>query len=233
MSNGWESYIELENLPTQLEFPDQFKNKISYDTQRKRLVFKGLMCEEEKGKLLSLSQDGEYQNAIKKLFTISRKVKLSCVNRDDVYDLKNPAYVVKDVVGGGCVVAWNGEFERLTNFTPSDIDYKFCHQLFRGLFQHKQTKKWLEVCYEGCDLRREGKPGVVRNLWINSKDQRGGDIKRLVDVYIFPFETEDEGKINKYTLHILIDKEASRSLSYFDSDIQEKGGIIVQECGKN
>lgn len=161
-----------------------------------------------------------------------------------VNDVNNPAYVVKEIIRekekdgvvlGGCVVYWNEGFERITNFTPSDIDYKYCHDLFRGVRSHQLderdeiTKKkktiWFEVCYECCEYRRVTEPRIIKDFWINCKDTRGGDTKKCVDVHIFPFDTGE----NKYTLHILINKPGVHSLSYFDKMVQEDKGIKVRE----
>ncbi|RLF32343.1 MAG: hypothetical protein DRN07_05220, partial [Thermoplasmata archaeon] len=66
------AYIEnsekLDKLPSGLKFPDSLKDKISYDAQRKLLIFRGVMSKEEKKNLLGLSEDKAYQKAIERLF---------------------------------------------------------------------------------------------------------------------------------------------------------------------
>lgn len=127
----------------------------------------------------------------------------------DVHDIKNPAYVVANK--NKHVVAWNEEFERLTNFSPYDIaPPKECYQLFEGVWEKKE---FLQICSVNCTIRtlESGRAGVIRNLWINSRDNRDQSIKRKVDVYIFLFEENQE----KFTLHILSDKGEVHSNSYF------------------
>lgn len=129
--------------------------------------------------------------------------------QEDVHDLKNPAYVVREGEPGGCVVEWNEEFRILTNFRPSDIDDKYCHQLMCGV---QECEKGLqELCKPNCPVRGKEQPSVCRDLWINSKDQAGKDIKKKVDIYIFPFHEENV----KYALHILFDKNHTHSYVYF------------------
>lgn len=153
-------------------------------------------------------------------------VKVDKIAKEDVHNLKNPAYVVKEIsesdregrriVVGSYVVAWNEEFEKLTNFMPSEISHKQCHELFRGL-QECETNGWCEVCKKECAIREQSGPAAIRHVWFNSKDQKGENIKRLVDVYIFPFGPE--GQVNKFTLHVITDRKVIRPLSYFDTQV--------------
>lgn len=143
------------------------------------------------------------------------------IHEDDVFKILNPTYVVKaKSQERGCVVAWNEEFERLTNFTPYDIDNNSCDVLFEGGIL-TSDKKWKLKCNEWCEIRNkfETKPNesptVIKEFWINSKDQRGSDIKRRVDIFIFPFKRED----NIFTLHILLDTEIAHDRGYFDQNI--------------
>lgn len=151
------------------------------------------------------------------------------IKENDVYKIQNPAYVVKaklkkegkeeeekekEEKERGCVVAWNEEFERLTNFTPSDIDYKWCDRLFDGCWENN----WQQICIGDCPIRGMDHPVVIRDFWINSKDQRGGDIKRRVDVFVFPFKREQ----NIFTLHILLDTEIAHDYQYFLKDIAKR-----------
>lgn len=147
-----------------------------------------------------------------------------------VQDIKTPAYVVKTVEGGkrGCVVEWNEQFERLTNFTPSEIDYKFCHELFRGIKYGSPQQGWVDICCENCNLRGREKPCAAKDLWINCKDQRGGEIKKLMDVYIFPFEEEN----NKFTLHILIDRLRAHSITYFEQNYKKEYDSYMKNRAK-
>ena len=54
--------LSLENLP------EYIKKKTHYDNSQQLLVVQGVMSEEEKDKLLSLSQEEQYKSAIKALF---------------------------------------------------------------------------------------------------------------------------------------------------------------------
>lgn len=129
--------------------------------------------------------------------------------QEDVHDLKNPAYVVLERDSGGCVVEWNEEFRILTNFRPSDIDDKYCYELMCGVRECEDRLQ--ELCEPNCPVRDKCQSSVCRDLWINSKDQDGKDIKKKVDIYIFPFEQENQ----KYALHILFDKNHTHSYVYF------------------
>lgn len=78
---------KLENLPEGIQFPDSIKNKISYDADKRLLIFKGIMSKEEKNLLLALSQDVWYKRAIKSLFGRAR-------NNNETY---SHHYPVKDL----------------------------------------------------------------------------------------------------------------------------------------
>jgi len=59
---------KLENLPQRIEFPNSLQDKIRWDADRKCLIFKGIMSEEEKHGLLELSPNNLYKEAIEALF---------------------------------------------------------------------------------------------------------------------------------------------------------------------
>jgi len=63
---------ELENLPDQIIFPQNVK--IKYDSQKKRLSFKGAMSDDERILLVELSDDNLYQIAINTIYQKSRKL---------------------------------------------------------------------------------------------------------------------------------------------------------------
>lgn len=73
----------------------------------------------------------------------------------------------------------------------------------------------LEV--RGKNVKNREESCVIRNLWINSKV---GDIeiKRLVDVIIFPFDKEG----NRFTLHILMDRRKAELRKDFNEMIHRK-----------
>ncbi|MFN3467893.1 MAG: hypothetical protein ACK4WF_09375 [Candidatus Brocadiales bacterium] len=117
-------------------------------------------------------------------------VKVEKFKEEDVYDIKSPAYVVKEIsesdrggrriVVGSYVVAWNEEFERLTNFPSPEISHKSCFELFRGI-QECDTDKWCAVCKKECVIREQFGPNVLRRTWFDSRGPRGEVIKRLVE----------------------------------------------------
>ncbi|MBE9570247.1 MAG: S8 family peptidase [Proteobacteria bacterium] len=64
---------KLEILPEGMKFPNLLKDKIQYDADKKRLIFEGVMSQEEKDELLKLSPDYQYQKAVEALFQNSQK----------------------------------------------------------------------------------------------------------------------------------------------------------------
>lgn len=158
---------------------------------------------------------------------IETTLKYDRVRQEDVEEIESPAYVVKEPKkkqggeedGSGCIVEWNEAFENLTNFVLTDIDNKPCYKLIEAVQQRTDTKTYVSLCLRACRFRtgndREKSPVSLRNVWINSKDRKGNDIKRLVDILIFPFETDD----NIFALHILFDKKRRHEKQYFENDI--------------
>ena len=63
--------VPLEHLPEEIDFknlPDpRLAQKITYDAERRLLIFNGIMTAEEKTALKNLSSDQDYQNAIEDL----------------------------------------------------------------------------------------------------------------------------------------------------------------------
>lgn len=66
---------KLEQLPSNIKFPDAFNDKIHYDLSSKMLSFSGSMAVEEKEALLKLSSDGPFKKAVEKLFQKSQEFK--------------------------------------------------------------------------------------------------------------------------------------------------------------
>ncbi len=139
---------------------------------------------------------------------------------EDVYDIVNPAYVVKkvekskdDKEGGkyrGCIISWNEKFAETTNFKPEQIDNGSCHKLFEG-YRWQEDNKYVKVCKPDCDYYKMGtqRAEVLRNVWIKSKDKARNDIWHNVDIYIFPFVSkcsECNNVLNFFALHLLIDR---------------------------
>lgn len=67
--------VKLEALPEGVIFPDNLKDKISYNPDEKVLMFKGTMTPQQKEELMKLSDDPAYQKAINLLFLSSNKEK--------------------------------------------------------------------------------------------------------------------------------------------------------------
>lgn len=83
----------LKNLPSEAKFPDNLKEKISYDADRKLLIFEGVMSEDEKDELLGISQADSYRESIEALFQRSqittkreKKAKLSLRGSRDILE---------------------------------------------------------------------------------------------------------------------------------------------------
>ncbi|MEE9515016.1 MAG: hypothetical protein V3V54_03205 [Candidatus Brocadiales bacterium] len=67
-----ETCERLEKLPKDaVEFPGSLGRRIRYDKQRKLLVLKGILKQEDRDELLSMSKDVPYQKAVGRLYTYS------------------------------------------------------------------------------------------------------------------------------------------------------------------
>jgi hypothetical protein len=167
--------------------------------------------------------------------------KSSSVRQSDVHEINNPAYVVKAVNEGGCIVEWNQQFEQLTGFRPEELDVKYCYQLIDAFeeFQDEGTNYVVElgteqlpdnadkkftnrrfckaVCKKKCryrpnDISKLLPTEVVRDIWIRAKDDGHKDIRKLVDIYVFPFKDDSN---HAYALHVIFDRGQSHSEKYF------------------
>lgn len=70
---GKETFARLDELPKEVDFkkedfPKTLKGKIYYDSNKKQLIFKGVMKEEEKQQLLVLSSEGQWHQATEAIF---------------------------------------------------------------------------------------------------------------------------------------------------------------------
>ena len=68
-----EAYENLQNLPHGTKFPNHLKDKTRYDADKKQLIMREDVNEREKEELLKLSTDGQYNDAVKKLFSKTSK----------------------------------------------------------------------------------------------------------------------------------------------------------------
>lgn len=68
----WNYNIEvsekLDKLPAKLVFPPDLQKRIKYDSEKKLLIFKGVMRRDKRDILLALSQEEEYKKAVEGLF---------------------------------------------------------------------------------------------------------------------------------------------------------------------
>jgi peptidoglycan hydrolase-like protein with peptidoglycan-binding domain len=71
-----ESFAELKQLPQGLQFPASLADKVSYNADDQLLIFKGVMSNEERELLLSLSSEPNYQEAVERLFENSQRLAL-------------------------------------------------------------------------------------------------------------------------------------------------------------
>jgi spermidine synthase/cytochrome c-type biogenesis protein CcmH/NrfG len=75
--------IDMEKLPPGVSFPSQDGNsRVWYDAKQRRLFYKGVMEEEERTKLMKLSDDRDYRGKIDKLFRNARHSRHSSVLED-------------------------------------------------------------------------------------------------------------------------------------------------------
>lgn len=63
-----ENSVRLDRLPDGLRFPEDLKDRISYDASRQQLVFRGFMSKVTFDRLERLSADLDYQRGIEALF---------------------------------------------------------------------------------------------------------------------------------------------------------------------
>jgi predicted membrane-bound spermidine synthase/cytochrome c-type biogenesis protein CcmH/NrfG len=74
--------VEVEKLPEGASFPKTATGRIWYDESKKRLFYKGVMEDDERSKLMSLSDDKEYRGAVDHLYRNARHSRHSSVLED-------------------------------------------------------------------------------------------------------------------------------------------------------
>jgi spermidine synthase/tetratricopeptide (TPR) repeat protein len=74
--------VEVEELPEGMSFPNTSTGRIWYDDQRKRLFYKGVMEDDERSRLMSLSEDKEFRGAVDRLYRTARHSRHSSVLED-------------------------------------------------------------------------------------------------------------------------------------------------------
>jgi spermidine synthase len=77
------AWVSIEKLPAGVTFPaDGTKSRIWYDSNEKRLYYKGVMEEEERTRLMKLSEDKDYRREVDKLYRYARHSRHSSVLED-------------------------------------------------------------------------------------------------------------------------------------------------------
>jgi predicted membrane-bound spermidine synthase/tetratricopeptide (TPR) repeat protein len=74
--------VEVDELPEGLSFSSAPDDRIWYDDQKKRLFFKGVMEDDERSRLMSLSEDKEFRGAVDRLYRNARHSRHSSVLED-------------------------------------------------------------------------------------------------------------------------------------------------------
>jgi spermidine synthase len=74
--------VEVEEFPEGVSLPNTPTGRIWYDDQKKRLFYKGVMEDDERSKLMSLSEDKEYRGAVDRLYRNARHSRHSSVLED-------------------------------------------------------------------------------------------------------------------------------------------------------
>ncbi|MCA9124511.1 MAG: hypothetical protein H6822_02085 [Planctomycetaceae bacterium] len=74
-------FVTLAKLPEGLEFPENLRDRIRYDSENKRLVYHGFMVKSHYDRLIGLSRDAEYPHAIEQLFVLATNGHATASNR--------------------------------------------------------------------------------------------------------------------------------------------------------
>jgi predicted membrane-bound spermidine synthase/Tfp pilus assembly protein PilF len=75
--------VPMDKLPAKVNFPaHSSKSRIWYDPSEKRLYYKGVMDEEERSRLMKLSEDEDYRGTINRLYRSARNSRHSSVLED-------------------------------------------------------------------------------------------------------------------------------------------------------
>lgn len=63
-------FVTMERLPAGLQFPPDLRDRIHFEPDRRRLVFRGFMSKVEFDRLCQLSDDWPYRRALEDLFRL-------------------------------------------------------------------------------------------------------------------------------------------------------------------
>lgn len=161
------------------------------------------------------------------------KPKEHVIEPENLDAIKNPAYMIDKE---GCIIAWNKEFEKLTNFIPKDIDHSRCFTMINAV-QQLDDNHYVKICSAECKYRSPTitpiNPFVIEKVWINCKDSKSRDTKHLVDIYVFPFQKSEEqiheekaqgSQTPAFALHVIHDREQTHDRVHFYKDIVSRNG---------
>jgi predicted membrane-bound spermidine synthase/tetratricopeptide (TPR) repeat protein len=76
------AWVKFDKLPAGISFPKTANSRIWFDANEKRLYYKGVMKDEERSRLMKLSDDYDYRGAIDRLFRSARNSRHSSVLED-------------------------------------------------------------------------------------------------------------------------------------------------------
>ncbi len=65
-----EHFVPLEKLPPGLEFPPEYRDRIRFDPEKQRLVYRGFMSKADFDRLCRLSGDWSYRRPLENLFRL-------------------------------------------------------------------------------------------------------------------------------------------------------------------
>ena len=65
-----ERFVPVQRWPEGLDFPEDLKDRISYDPARGRLVHRGFMSKTEFDRLCGVSDDWAYRRPLEELFRV-------------------------------------------------------------------------------------------------------------------------------------------------------------------
>jgi hypothetical protein len=63
-------FVKLDKLPEGLEFPPPFKDRIRYDSEAHKLVFRGYMSKADFDQLSQLTSDWKFRRTLEDLFRL-------------------------------------------------------------------------------------------------------------------------------------------------------------------
>jgi hypothetical protein len=64
-------FVKLERLPEGFEFPPQMNDRIHFDPERQKLVFRGYMSKTDFDRLCQLTSDWKFRRTLEELFRLS------------------------------------------------------------------------------------------------------------------------------------------------------------------